>query len=113
MLLRGSQTAPLCCERVAYAGDLSTCKELTVLGHGICFDLSLGVTYNHIRAGKLVPVLPQWHRPKWQLSCSILVSRKRERRLFSFARDLALALRKPLDERTRRWYAGIGVAYDE
>ena len=113
MLLNGSRTAPLCCERVAYAGDLSTCKELTVLGHGICFDLSLGVTYNHIRAGKLVPVLPQWHRPKWQLSCSILVSRKRERRLFSFARDLALALRKPLDERTRRWYAGIGVAYDE
>lgn len=111
MLLSGSQTAPLCCERVAYAGDLSTCKELTVLGHGICFDLSLGVTYNHIRAGKLVPVLPQWHRPKWQLSCSILVSRKRERRLFSFARDLAL--RKPLDERTRRWYVGIGVAYNE
>lgn len=113
VLVRGSESFPLLFSRVAYAGDLSTCKELTLLGQGICFDLSLGVTYNDILAGKLVAVLPQWHRPKWRLSCSLLLSRKRERRLFSFARNLALALRKPLDERTRRWYAGIGVPYED
>lgn len=83
-----------------------------MLGQGICFDLSLGVTYNHIRSGKLVPVLPLWHRPKWQLSCSMLLNRKNERRLVSFARQLSLALREPLDKRTRRWYAGIGLPYE-
>lgn len=112
VLVRGAETVPLLCSRVAYAGDLSTCRELTLLGHGICFDLSLGVTYGDIQAGKLVPILPQWHRPKWQLSCSLLATRKRERRLFSFARNLAQALRRPLDERTRRWYEGIGVPYE-
>lgn len=113
MLLSGYRTAPRCCERVAYAGDLSTCKELTVLGHGFCFDLSLGVTVSHIRSGKLVPVMADWHRPKWQLSCSMLLKRKPERRLYAFARNLAQALRGPLDERTRRWYADIDLPYPD
>ena len=49
VLVRGSESVPLLCSRVAYAGDLSTCKELTLLGQGICFDLSLGVTYRNCR----------------------------------------------------------------
>ena len=113
VLVNGPDSVPLCCRRVAYAGDLSTCKELTVLGHGICFDLSLGVTVSHIRSGKLVPVMADWHRPKWQLSCSMLLKRKAERRLYAFARNLAQALRVPLDERTRRWYADIDVPYPD
>lgn len=55
-------------------GDTLSCLQSALEGLGIAVDLSLGMAGDLIDSGKLVPVLPGWHRPIWNLA---LVTRDR------------------------------------
>ena len=109
----GRSSVPFSAGKIVFEGELATCRELTVDGSGICFDLSLGITIDDILAGRLVPVLTDWHRPHWSLNVIMLESRRRETRLRLFAQLLASSLSHPLEQRTRRWYQMIGIAYPD
>lgn len=112
-LEREDERVPINGRRIVLEGDTPTCLEMLLAGKGICFDMSLGITLEHIRAGRLVPILPGWHRPAWHLSCAIAASRMADAELVGFARRTATMLREPLRERTRRWFADIGLNFDD
>lgn len=46
-------------------GDTVSCKVEALEGMGIAVDLSCGLMADDLLSGRLVPVLPQWHRARW------------------------------------------------
>ena len=112
-LENGELRCPIPTESVAFQGDIASCLELLLDGRGICFDLSLGLAIQHILDGRLQPVLPDWHRPKWRLALAILAENYADEPLTGLSRTLSRMLRKPLSTRTFAWYKRIGQAFPE
>lgn len=48
-------------DRIIYA-DTTTCRSLLLLGRAISIDVSISTVLPEIKTGKLVAVLPGWHR---------------------------------------------------
>ena len=80
---------PLACRRVAFSGDVASCREAALAGAGIALDLSFHTMRAEIDSGRLVAVLPGWHRPNW--STCLAISRKNASnvRLVGFCRWFA------------------------
>ncbi len=51
-----------------FEADTLSCLQATFDGHGIAVDLSIGFVVRLIESGQLVPVMPGWHRPLWELT---------------------------------------------
>lgn len=112
-LEREGERVPLLSRKIVHEGDTPTCMEMLLAGKGISFDISLGITLELIKAGRLVPILAGWHRPAWRLSCAIAANRMADAELVGFTRSIATLLREPLRERTRCWFASIGLDFDD
>ncbi|MGN1149565.1 MAG: hypothetical protein ACI4SY_02530, partial [Sutterella sp.] len=44
------------------------CRDRLLAGEGIAVDLSTGFMADALLEGRVVPVLPGWHRPAWKLT---------------------------------------------
>lgn len=55
-----------------FYGDAQSCLQAALEGVGICVDVSVGLLVPYFKSGRLVPVLPHWHRPLWNLTLVVL-----------------------------------------
>ena len=90
----GNRAVPLPRDGSAVPCDTATGKTLALLGRGIAVDLSLGICARELESGKLVPVLPEWHRPPWQLTLSFSRAKLGRPKLVRFAEWYAERERK-------------------
>jgi DNA-binding transcriptional LysR family regulator len=104
-LVRGAESRPLKCRRVAFAGDVMSGREALLKGDGIALDLSISSCLKDIESGALVPVLGGWHRPAWRMTLAAPARARHSPRLLRFAEWFAEAEGKALLERMRRYAA--------
>lgn len=93
-------------------GDTLSCLQSVLEGLGIAVDLSLGLVCEQLKAGTLVPVLKDWHRPIWN---NTLVTQ--ERNLFNehimrFMHWYAEQEKMSGDQRWKSWYRHFNVDPD-
>lgn len=68
-----------------YLGDAFSCKRAALMGEGIAVDLSIAYCKEEIEAGKLIPLLPGWHRPKWTMRVAIRKEDAKKKAIYDFA----------------------------
>lgn len=90
-------------------GDCMTCYQSALSGMGIAIDLSLGVIDEALKAGQLVPVLKEWHRPLWRNSLVIRERNLLNEDLMRFMNWFATEEGKEGRERWMDWYRKFGL----
>lgn len=85
-LTNGSAQVPLANRRVAFSGDVASGREAVLAGAGIAVDLSFHAMKSEIESGRLVPVLVDWHRPKWHTCLVVSKINANNIRLIRFCR---------------------------
>ena len=75
--------------KLRYLGDAFSCKRAALMGEGIAVDLSLAYCKEEIEEGRLVPLLPGWHRPKWTMIVAIRKADAKDKAVCEFARWFA------------------------
>ena len=86
-----------------------TCYQSALSGMGIAIDLSLGVIDEALKAGQLVPVLKEWHRPLWRNSLVIRERNLLNEDLMRFMNWFATEEGKEGRERWMDWYRKFGL----
>lgn len=89
-LTNGSECVALVSRRIAFAGDVASGREAVLSGEGIAIDLSFHTLKSEIESGRLVAVLPGWHRPKWQSTVATSKANLGNARLLNFCRWFAV-----------------------
>lgn len=65
-LERGHERVELAVNQPVRQGDADFCRTMMLAGQGIALDLSLPFLKDELEDGRVVPVLPGWHRPVWE-----------------------------------------------
>lgn len=100
-LVKGEERAPLLHRRIAFAGDVLSGREAALKGEGIAVSLSIAVCRQDIESGRLVPVLPGWHRPEWEMTVATAKSQAGNFRLMNCARAFAASESRAAQQRRR------------
>jgi len=94
---------------IDFLGDAMSCRQAALCGRGIAVDLSLAYCREDIRSKRLIPVLPGWHRPRWNMTVAIRKSDGQNKKLSSFAKWFAYQQRQAYSQRWRPLYDQLGV----
>lgn len=85
-LTNGAETVPFVHGETAVSGDVVSGVEALLAGDGIAVDLSFALLKELAEAGRIVPVLPGWHRPEWESSVVVSTRNEGNARLLKFCR---------------------------
>lgn len=75
--------------KLFYLGDAFSCKRAALMGEGVAVDLSLAYCKEEIEDGRLLPLLPGWHRPKWTMVVAIRKKDAKNKAIYDFAQWFA------------------------
>lgn len=122
LLLRQSRIYPLTSElnhgnqklslkgfNLNYLGDAFSCKEAAMDGEGVAVDLSLAYCKEEIKTGKLVIILPGWHRPRWDMTVVIRKEDESNKRIRDFAKWFSDCQKVAYPKRWSPFYKALGV----
>ncbi len=112
--LEAREPAPAAAPRQGdFFGDADSCLQTLLADGGIALDLSLSVLEKYLMDGRVVPVLPEWHRPPWDY---VMAARERsalEPVLPDFMAWYAGFSQKESLRTYRAWFAHYGQDFDE
>lgn len=93
-LRKGTEERPIIFGKTVTSPDVIAIREGVLSGLGVSVDMPLVQCWEEVRDGKLVPILPGWHRP--QIECFVVLSSSswRKRRCRVFAEWFSKALQK-------------------
>ena len=94
LIRKGTEERPIIFGKTVTSPDVIAIREGVLSGLGVSVDMPLVQCWEEVRDGKLVPILPGWHRP--QIECFVVLSSSswRKRRCRVFAEWFSKALQK-------------------
>lgn len=95
--------------KLFYLGDAFSCKRAALLGEGIAVDLSVAYCKEEIEEGRLVPILPGWHRPKWTMVVAIRKRDSKNKDIYEFAQWFAGKQKEAYPSRWKPLFSKCGV----
>lgn len=95
--------------KLVYLGDAFSCRSAALLGHGIAVDLSVAYCSDDIKDGRLIPLLPGWHRPRWDMTIAIRKEDAENKPLYEFASWFANTQKKAYPKRWGPIFEKYGV----
>ncbi len=93
-----------------FYGDAQSCLQAALEGVGICVDVSAGLLKPHLATGSLAVILPQWHRPLWNLTLAMTKRNVLNQALHAFAVWYAERERSNSPERLRQLFGAEGLS---
>ena len=93
----------------AFYGDCLSCKQAALAGMGIAVDLALGLCDEQLRAGQLVPVLKEWHRPLWINTICVHERNVSDDAMMRFIHWFAKVENEDGTRRWQDWYRHFGL----
>ena len=98
-LVRGEESVPLIFGHAAFSGDVMSGKEALLKGEGIAISLSIATCRKELESGAVVPVLPGWHRPEWEMTLAMARTGLGNPRLVHFAQAFAQSESEAIQQR--------------
>lgn len=95
--------------KLLYLGDAFSCREAALSSQGIAIDLSVAFCKEDISSGRLIPVLPGFHRPVWNMTVAMRKSDEHKKYLVDFASWFAKKQKQAYPERWKPIYEKYGV----
>lgn len=96
--------------KLRYLGDAFSCKRAVLLGEDVAVDLSLAYCKEEIEEGRLVPLLPGWHRPKWTMIVAIRTADAKNKVVYEFAQWFANKQKEAYPMRWKPLFSKFGAS---